>query len=95
MATCYFNKLYLKRKWFDYLPYYLNFLAKKDDGKVHVEEKSPDCIYCSDDHILDRCNAFMNQTLKESINFLAKKKKRLVVMEINHKLIKRKLKVTL
>ena len=75
MATCYFNKLYLKRKWFDYLPYYLNFLAKKDDGKVHVEEKSPDCIYCSDDHILDRCNAFMNQTLKESIKFLAKKKK--------------------
>ena len=48
--------------------------ATKDDGKVHVEEKSPDCICCSEDHILDRCNAFMNQTLKERIKFLARKK---------------------
>ena len=48
--------------------------ATKDDGKVRVQEKSPDCIYCSEDHILDRCNAFMNQTLKESIKFLSRKK---------------------
>ena len=26
----------------------------KDDAKVHVEEKSSDWIYCSEDHILDR-----------------------------------------
>ena len=48
--------------------------ATKDDGKVHVEEKSADCIYCSEDYVLDRCNAFMNQTLKERIKFLARKK---------------------
>ena len=48
--------------------------ATKDDGKVHVEEKSTDCIYCSEDHILDKCNAFMNQTSKERIKFLARKK---------------------
>ena len=48
--------------------------ATKDDGKVHVQERSPDCIYCCEDHILDRCNLFMNQTLKERIKFLARKK---------------------
>ena len=48
--------------------------ATKDDGKVHVEEKSTDCIYCSEDQILDKCNAFMNETLKEMIKFLARKK---------------------
>ena len=48
--------------------------ATKDDGKVHVQEKSPDCIYCSEDNILDRCNAFMNQTFKERIKFLARKR---------------------
>ena len=25
--------------------------AAKDDDKVHVEEKLPDCIYCSEYHI--------------------------------------------
>ena len=50
--------------------------ATKDDSKVLVEEKSADCIYCSEKHILDRCNAFMNQTLKERIKLLAKKKKK-------------------
>ena len=48
--------------------------ATKDDGKVHVEEKSTDCIYCGEDQILDKCNAFMNETLKEMIKFLARKK---------------------
>ena len=48
--------------------------ATKDDGKAHVEEKPTDCIYCSEDHILDKCNAFMNQTLKERIKFLFRKK---------------------
>ena len=27
--------------------------ATKDDDNVHVQEESPDCIYCSEDHILD------------------------------------------
>ena len=48
--------------------------VSKDDGKGHVEEKSTDCIYCSEDYILAKCNAFMNQTLKERIKFLDRKK---------------------
>ena len=28
------------------------------------------CIYCSEDHKSDSCNAFLNQTLKERIHFL-------------------------
>ena len=115
----------------------VSLFATKNNGKVHVEEKSTDCIYCSKNHILDNCNAFMNQTLKERIKFLDRKKiccgclqpvegehnaksrkKRLsciickerhptalhgyipknknsLVMEINHKMVKIKLKVTL
>ena len=37
--------------------------STKDDGKVHIQEKSPDRIYSSEDHILYRCNAFINQIL--------------------------------
>ena len=48
--------------------------ATKDDGKVHVQEKSPDCIYCSEDHTLYRCNAFINQTLNPRIKSLARKR---------------------
>ena len=48
--------------------------ATKDDGKVHVEEKPTDCIYCSEDHMLDKCNAFMNQTLKERIKYFLEKR---------------------
>ena len=59
--------------------------ATKDDGKVmaHVQERSPDCIYCREDHILDRCNVFMNQTLKERIKFLARKKNLLWMFTTN------------
>lgn len=32
------------------------------------------CIYCSEDHKSDSCNAFLNQTLKERIHFLARTK---------------------
>ena len=39
-----------------------------------MPKKSADCIYFSQDRILYRCNAFMNQTLKEKIRFLARKK---------------------
>ena len=53
--------------------------AIKDGGKVHVEGKLANCIYCREDHILNRCNAFMNQTLKDRIKFLAKKKKKIVM----------------
>ena len=49
-------------------------LLQRINGKVHVEEKLPDSIYCGKDHILDRCDAFMNQTLKGKIKFLARKK---------------------
>ena len=46
--------------------------ATKNDGKVYIEEETTaDCIYYSEDDILDRCNAFINQTLKEKIKCLA------------------------
>ena len=32
------------------------------------------CINCSEDHKSDSCNAFLNQTLKERIHFLARTK---------------------
>ena len=44
--------------------------AIRKDGKVHIQEKSADCVYCSEAHSLDRCNVFMNQKLKEKIKFL-------------------------
>lgn len=38
----------------------LSSFAEKYNDKVHVEEKSADCTYCSEDHKMDRYNAFMN-----------------------------------
>ena len=31
----------------------------KEDGKVLAEEKSTDCNYCSEYHILGKCSAFI------------------------------------
>ena len=38
------------------------------------EEKSENCCYCDEQHKLDRCDKFMEVTLKERIKFLSKKK---------------------
>ena len=38
----------------------LSSFAEKYNDKVHIEEKSADCTYCSEDHKMDRYNAFMN-----------------------------------
>ena len=38
------------------------------------EEKSENCCYCDEQHKLDRCDKFMEVTLKERIKFLAKTK---------------------
>ena len=35
--NCYFDELYLKRNWFDYLPYYLNFLDPSNPHDVELE----------------------------------------------------------
>ena len=48
--------------------------ATKDNGKEHIENKSADYIYCTEDHKLDKCNAFINQTLKDRIKLLARNK---------------------
>ena len=46
----------------------------KDDIKVHVEKKTTDCIYFSEDHKLYRCNAFLNQNLKARSRFEQEKR---------------------
>ena len=38
------------------------------------EEKSENCCYCDGQHKLDRCDKFMEVTLRERLKFLAKKK---------------------
>ena len=48
--------------------------ATKDDSKLHVDENLADCVYCSKDNKLDRCNAFMKETLKKRIKFFSRKK---------------------